>query len=231
MYNSVSILIPVYNEAKTLELLIERVEAASFCGLKKHIILINDGSSDRSNAILDSLKSRSHYTLLSHAANKGKGAAIRTGLNAVQGDLAVIQDADLEYDPNDYDVILQTLIEQDLPVVYGSRFLRNDNTGFSGSHRWGNQRLTELTNWLFGSQLTDMETCYKAFRSDLITSLPLESNDFRIEPEITAKILRQGVNITEVPIRYQGRTHADGKKIGWTDGMLAVGALIKYRYK
>lgn len=226
---TVSILIPVYNEINTLELLLEKVEQASFAGLEKEIILVDDCSTDGTRDILKKLEGK--YKVLYHEVNKGKGAALRTAFSAVNGDIAVIQDADLEYDPQDYDEVLKLIINGEADVAYGSRFL-----DLSGSKTvvkvnfFANKMLTVMTNLLFGAKLTDMETCYKAFRTDFIKDIKIKSDRFDFEPEITAKVLKKKARLKEAPIKYQGRSFEEGKKITWKDGVHAVLALIKFRF-
>lgn len=225
----VSILIPVYNEENTLEQLIQMVENATFAGLEKEIILIDDCSTDRTKEILKTFENK--YKVLYHNVNQGKGAALRTGFAAVEGDIAVIQDADLEYDPNDYEQVLQLILNGEADVAYGSRFL-----DLSGSKTvvkvnfLANKVLTLITNILFGAKLTDMETCYKAFKTEFIKDINIKSDRFDFEPEITAKVLKKKAKIKEAPIKYSGRTFEEGKKITWKDGIHAILALIKFRF-
>ena len=223
-----SVVMPVYNEEATVEEIVNRVLAE---GHDKELIIVDDGSTDGTPAILRRLAKKHPDTikLVIHKQNVGKGAAVRTGLKRVSGDVVIIQDADLEYDPQDYEVLLEPIQEGTADAVYGSRFL--------GAHRvllfWhylGNRFLTFLTNLLYNVNLTDMETCYKAVRAPLITSIPLRSNSFDIEPEITAKLLKRGARLYEVPIKYAGRTYQEGKKIGWRDGFTAIWTLLKYRF-
>ena len=226
----ISIIIPVYNEKDTLREIIEKVEQTAFCGLDKELIFVDDFSTDGSGEILREYSQK--YKVLSHGINQGKGAAIRTALKEVTGDIVVIQDADLEYDPADYEKLLPLLIENRADVVYGSRFLQNQGNGsFMLTHYLGNKALTLITNLLFNVTLTDMETCYKAFKSEFIKNVDIVSNRFDFEPEITAKIVKQGARIKEVPISYYGRLHAEGKKITWKDGIHAIKALIKFRFE
>ncbi len=225
----VSILIPVYNEINTLVKLLEKVENADFAGLEKEIILIDDYSVDGTREIIKNLEDK--YKVLYHNVNMGKGAAIRTGLKHVEGDIVVIQDADLEYNPQEYDQILKLIIDDQADVVYGSRFINLDtNNTVIKINFLANKFLTLMANLLFGSSLTDMETCYKAFRSDFIKDIVIESNGFDFDPEITAKILKKKARFKEVPISYCGRTFLEGKKITWKDGFHAIFALIKYRF-
>ncbi len=223
-----SVVMPVYNEEATVEEIVGRVLAEEH---DKELIVVDDGSGDGSLAILRRLAAQHPETikLVIHEQNRGKGAAVRSGLKRVSGDVVIIQDADLEYDPRDYEVLLEPLEEGIADAVYGSRFL--------GAHRvllfWhymGNRFLTFLTNILYNVNLTDMETCYKAIRTSFVEDMPLRSNRFDIEPEITAKLLKRGARLYEVPIKYAGRTYQEGKKIGWRDGLQAIWTLLKYRF-
>lgn len=225
----ISILIPVFNELNTLEIILKKVEEANFCGLEKEIILIDDYSTDGTRDILEKLKDK--YKIFYHDQNMGKGAALRTGFEHVTGDITVIQDADLEYDPVDYEPLIQMLLDNKADVVYGSRFL---NTKPAGSimltHLLGNKLLTLITNVLYNTTLTDMETCYKAFKTEFIKDIKIKSNRFDFEPEITAKILKKGARLYELPISYYGREFSEGKKITWKDGVHAIMALVKFRF-
>ncbi|MCK6627138.1 MAG: glycosyltransferase family 2 protein [Anaerolineae bacterium] len=223
-----SVIIPVYNEAATLEEIITRVRAT---GLAAEIIVVDDSSSDNSPAILRRLQNSADPPLqiLRHAQNQGKGAAIRTGLSAVTGDLVLVQDADLEYDPADYPVLLAPFADAKIKVVYGSRNLRpNGHSSFA--FYWGGRLLSVITNLLYGSRITDEATGYKVFCASLLKEIGLESNGFEFCPEVTGKILRRKIPIHEVPISYYPRTWAEGKKIQWYDGPIAVWNLIKYRF-
>ncbi|MDR1327129.1 MAG: glycosyltransferase family 2 protein [Heliobacteriaceae bacterium] len=223
----VSILIPVYNEAGTLKEILQKVEAADFCGLEKEIILIDDYSTDGTRELYKDLQ----YKVLYHEYNQGKGAALRTGLREAAGDIIVIQDADLEYDPADYKPLIQLILEEKADVVYGTRLAGGKpSRSFMFHHLLGNKLLSLLTNVLYGSTLTDMETCYKAFRADFIKGIEIKSNRFDFEPEITAKVLKRGARLYEVPVSYYGREFAEGKKITWRDGFHAIIALIKFRF-
>ncbi len=231
----VSIIIPVYNEKNTIKKLVERVENASFCGLDKEIILVDDASNDGSTEILKETEEikgiEGGYKVLYHQKNQGKGAAIRTAVKEASGDYIVIQDADFEYNPDDYDKMLPLLINNEADVVYGSRFLDSENLKhFMLKNKIANKFLTLLTNILFCSKVTDMETCYKAFKRENIQNINIKSSRFDFEPEITAKILKQKLRFKEVSISYKGRSHNEGKKINWKDGLNAVFALIKYRF-
>jgi len=220
-----SVIIPVYNEKNTLSEIIDRVQKV---GLEKEIILVDDCSSDGTRELLPSFTAQNIKVVLQEK-NQGKGAAIRRGIEEASGDYVIIQDADLEYDPQEYIKLILPIIEGKAQVVYGSRFLGAHK--FSTlSHFLGNKMLTWLTDLLYESALTDMETCYKLIPAKLIKSIPLRANRFDFEPEITAKILKRGIKIREVPISYRGREFAEGKKISWIDGFAAIWALLKYRF-
>ncbi len=223
-----SVIMPVYNEEATVEEIVARVMAERH---EKELIIVDDGSSDNTLAILERLNKRYGDTikLLRHETNKGKGAAVRTALAQVSGDVVIIQDADLEYDPRDYEVLVGPIKEGTADVVYGSRFLEGRRGALLGKYL-ANRFLTLLTNLLYNANLTDMETCYKAIRASLLEDLVLRSNAFDIEPEITAKLLKAGARLCEVPITYAGRTYQEGKKIGWRDGLQAIWTLLKYRF-
>jgi len=225
--NKVSILIPVYNEVNTLEEILKKVEDADFCGLEKEIILIDDYSTDGTRDLYTKLS----YKVLYHEFNQGKGAALRDGFKEATGDIIVIQDADLEYDPKDYKELIQLILDNKADVCYGSRLNGGKpSRSFMFLHLIGNKFLSLLTNILYGSTLTDMETCYKAFRAEFIKGINIKSNRFDFEPEITAKVLKRGARLYEVPISYYGREFSEGKKITWVDGIHAVKALIKFRF-
>ena len=221
-----SILMPVFNEVKTLETILERVEAVD---LAKEIILVDDFSTDGTRDLLKALEGREGIRVLFHDRNRGKGAALRTALEHIRGTHVVIQDADLEYNPGDYPTLLRPILEGEADVVYGSRFL-GPRRVFLYSHYLGNRFLTGLTNVLYGCTLTDMETCYKCFRSEVFDKVKLRSEGFTIEPEITAKVLKNKFKLYEVPIRYSGRDYEEGKKITWRDGFFAIWALIRFRF-
>ena len=222
-----SVIIPVYNEEKTLEKIVERVQAVP---VEKEIIMVDDGSVDRSREILKELSARDNIKVFLHKKNRGKGAALSTGLKHVNGDFVVFQDADLEYHPEEYPRLMEPIIKGDADVVYGSRF-KGSGRAFLFWHKMGNIFLNFITNLLYNSTLTDMETCYKMFRRDVIEGLNIESNRFNVEPEITAKILKRGVRVFEVPITYSGRDFSEGKKITWRDGFSALWTLLKFRFK
>jgi glycosyltransferase involved in cell wall biosynthesis len=222
-----SIIVPVYNEEKTLLPLLKKVQNVKLLGLKKQIIVVNDGSVDKTLELLKKLKIPGGK-ILQHEKNRGKGAAIRTAIPHTTGDIVIIQDADLEYDPADYVTVLKPILSGIADVVYGSRFM-GVHRAFLFWHYVGNKVLTLVTNLLYDTVLTDMETCYKAFRGDIIRSLPLKSNRFDFEPEVTAKVLKRGYKLFEVPISYDGRGFGEGKKITWRDGLVALYCLLRYR--
>lgn len=225
----ITILIPIFNEVNTLESILKKVEEAPFCGLEKEIILIDDFSADGTREILEKLKDK--YKIFYHDKNMGKGAAIRTGFEHVTGDIVVIQDADLEYEPVDYDPLIKLILDDKADVAYGSRLSGGKpSRSFMFTHLLGNKLLTIITNILYNTTLTDMETCYKAFKAEFIKGIQIKSNRFDFEPEITAKVLKKGARLYELPISYYGREYDEGKKITWKDGIHAVLALIKFRF-
>ena len=226
-----SVVIPVYNEAATIAQIVEMVRSVDV-GLDKEILLVDDCSRDGTRAVLEKMgKEQADLKVLFHEVNQGKGAALRTGFAAATGDVVLIQDADLEYDPKEYPRLLQPIVEGHADVVYGSRFLGG------GAHRvvfyWhylGNRLLTTLSNMTTNLNLTDMEVCYKVFKRAVIQSIPLRENRFGFEVEITAKIARRKLKIYEVPISYYGRDYSEGKKIGWKDGFSALRCIVKYMF-
>jgi glycosyltransferase involved in cell wall biosynthesis len=222
-----SVIIPCYNEAATLPLILDQVEAVN---LDKEIIIVDDHSTDETPAILEELRrSRPYITVIRHPHNRGKGAAVRSGLAHARGEITIVQDADLEYDPQDYYELVKPIASGRVDVVFGSRFLGR-HTGMYFWNALGNKFLTFLTNFLFNCWISDMETCYKVVRTDILRDLRLESDDFRIEPEIAAKVLRRGYRIYEVPVSYLGRTYEEGKKMKPIQGFYAIFALFKYRF-
>ena len=221
-----SVIIPCYNEARTIRGVLQLVRDVD---LDKEIIVVDDHSSDDSYALLQAEAEHDpRLHVIRHPRNAGKGAAVRTALRVARGEIVVIQDADLEYDPQDYYELARPIIEGRVSVVFGSRFLGR-HTGMYFWNAIGNKGLTFITNFLFNAWISDMETCYKMMRTDIMRSLDLRSRDFRIEPEIAAKVLRQGNRIFEVPISYIGRTYEEGKKIRKSDGLLAIGTLLRFR--
>lgn len=221
-----SVIIPVYNERATIEEILKRVLAVE---LDLEVLVVDDASTDGTREYLNSLSHPQIKTIL-HPQNRGKGAAIRTGLAQATGDVAVIQDADLEYDPQDYHKLLAPIIQEKAQVVYGSRFLNSANPRRGRFHFWGNRALTWFANLLYGGQLTDEATCYKAVKMDLLRSLNLHCERFEFCPEVTAKILRKSIPILEVPISYHPRSFAQGKKIRLKDGFEALYTLLRYRF-
>ena len=226
-YYKLSIIMPVYNERNTVAEAIRRSRSVAI-PLEREIVVVNDGSNDGTGQILTQLQD-STVRVIEHPANRGKGAAIRTGLTYVTGDLVLIQDADLEYDPEDWPKLLAPVLKGKARVVYGSRFT-GERRNMMFWHWVGNRFLSLATNVLYNTTISDMETCYKLFDRKLIDSIPLTSERFGIEPEITAKILRTGERIYEVPISYAGREAHEGKKITWKDGFGALYVLLRCRF-
>lgn len=234
---SLSVVVPVFNEESTVTLLLDRVVAAPLPeGVAViEVLVVDDGSSDGTWGRLAQWQPTDRadevvveIERLQHQQNRGKGAALRTGFKAATGDVVIIQDADLEYDPTEYPVLLQPILDNRADVVYGSRFLGGPHRVLFFWHYVGNRFLTLLSNMLTDLNLTDMETCYKVFTADVLGKLHLQSDRFGFEPEVTAKVSRLGCRIYEVPISYHGRTYAEGKKIGWKDGMSAIWTILRY---
>jgi len=231
-----SIIIPVYNEEETIVEILRRVRSVKLPGgLEKEIIVVDDKSEDDSKQKVKSLKIK-NIKLVEHKENLGKGAAVVTGIKKSTGDIILIQDADLEYDPNDYPKLLKPILNGKTEVVYGSR-LANYPLKITGkkktplvTHYLGNKLLTLITNILYGNNLTDMETCYKVFRKIVVKDMKIKAKRFDFEPEFTAKIMKKGINIYEVPIKVRPRGYEEGKKITWVDGIIAVWILLKYRF-
>lgn len=222
-----SIIVPVFNEVATIQEILRQVRSVEI-PLEKELIVVDDYSTDGTREILADENEHPDTRVLLHNQNRGKGAAVRTGLREITGDIVLIQDADLEYDPRDYPRLLRPILEGRSKVVYGSRFL-GEHKAMYFWHSVGNKLLTLTTNVLFDTTLTDMETCYKVFTADIARSLKLNSDRWGVDPEITAKILRTGNRIYEVPIAYNGREFWEGKKISWRDGFTVLATLIRYR--
>jgi glycosyltransferase involved in cell wall biosynthesis len=221
-----SVVMPAYNERETIEEIIRRVLAVP---LKIELVVVDDCSTDGTRDLLQTLQHELGFTLMLQPKNGGKGAALRAGFAQVRGDIALIQDADLEYSPEEYPQLIELICQGRADVVYGSRFLGRHRV-FLFVHYIGNRLLTLITNVLYNTMLTDMETCFKAMRVEVVRSMTLKENRFGIEPELTAKIFKRGYRVYEIPITYDGRGYEDGKKITWRDGIAAVWTLIKYRF-
>ena len=222
-----SVVMPVFNEAATIEEIIPRVLAVP---IRIQLIVVDDGSTDGTREMLNRLREEHGFTLLLQPRNQGKGAALRRGFAEVRGDIVVIQDADLEYSPEEFPMLIELICDGRADVVYGSRFLGRHRV-FLFSHYLGNRLLTLVTNVLYNTMLSDMETCYKVMRTEVLRSMTLHSNGFGIEPELTAKIFKRGYRVYEVPITYDGRGYDEGKKIGWRDGVVALWVLLRYRFR
>ncbi|MEQ1906156.1 MAG: glycosyltransferase family 2 protein [Pirellulaceae bacterium] len=221
----VSIVIPVYNEQASVARVISRVAALSFT---KEIIVVDDASTDETCSILQRLEGVENLKLIFKKKNEGKGAALRDGFAMATGDIVLVQDADLEYDPQDIPNLLRPILQDEADVVFGSRYIGKDKPDGSAFHRFGNWLLTASSNLFTGTQLTDMETCYKVFRRSVLKDITLKQNRFGIEPELTAKIARRGYRIMELPIRYQARGYQDGKKIGVRDLFKTIYCIVRY---
>ncbi len=226
-----SIIIPVYNEKQTLKALVEKVQSLdlSFLNLDKELIMVDDCSQDGTSAVAQGLADEGKIRLIRHQKNQGKGAALQTGFQNARGDILLIQDADLEYNPEEYPKLLKPILDGKADVVYGSRFMGGEpHRVLYFWHYLGNKFLTLLSNITTNLNLTDMETCYKVFRSEVLKAISLKEKRFGFEPEVTAKVARLGCRIYEVGISYTGRTYTEGKKINWKDGLRALWCIFKY---
>jgi glycosyltransferase involved in cell wall biosynthesis len=221
-----SVIMPVYNEERTIQEIVKRVLEVP---LEKELVIVDDCSTDRTSELLKVYANKAEIKVLRHEKNQGKGAAIRTGIQAATGDIIVIQDADLEYDPAEYPILVKPIIEGRADVVYGSRFLGLHRV-FLYDHYLGNKFLTFLTNLLYNTMLTDMETCYKVFRAEVLKGITIKSHRFNFEPEITAKVFKKKLRVYEMPISYYGRDYREGKKIGLRDVLPAIWAIFKFRF-
>jgi glycosyltransferase involved in cell wall biosynthesis len=221
-----SVVMPVFNERETIEEIIPRVLAVP---IRTELIVVDDGSTDGTRDLLTGLQQQHRFKLIFQPKNGGKGAALRRGFQDVTGDLVVIQDADLEYSPEEFPELIDLICKGRADVVYGSRFLGRHRV-FLFTHYLGNRLLTSITNVLYNTMLSDMETCYKVMRTDVLRSFRLEANGFGIEPELTAKIFKRNYRVYEVPISYDGRGYEEGKKITWRDGVVALWVLLKFRF-
>jgi glycosyltransferase involved in cell wall biosynthesis len=222
-----SVVMPVYNEKDTIETIIPRVLAVP---IRTELIVVDDGSKDGTRDLLTELNKKYPFKLIFQPKNAGKGAALRRGFQEVTGDLVVIQDADLEYSPEEFPDLIELICQGRADVVYGSRFIGRHRV-FMFTHYAGNRLLTLITNILYNTMLTDMETCYKVMRTEVLRAFTLDANGFGIEPELTAKIFKRNYRVYEVPITYDGRGYEDGKKITWRDGVVALWVLLKYRFR
>jgi glycosyltransferase involved in cell wall biosynthesis len=222
-----SIVIPVYNEQVTLRVILDKVLEVPF---EKEVIVVDDCSTDGSAAILADYATHPEVTVLTQDRNRGKGAALRTGFAAITGDIVIIQDADLEYDPAEYGHLIQPILDNKADVVYGSRFMGGPRRVLYYWHSVANHILTTISNMLTNLNLTDMETCYKVFRSEVVKKIAIRSDRFGVEPELTAKVARLDARVYEVPISYSGRKYSEGKKIGWKDALSAFYHIVRYRF-
>ncbi len=224
----ISIIMPVYNEAATIKEIVSRVQQTD---LDKEVIIVDDHSTDATSEYLKEISARyENIRVLSHDRNRGKGAALRTGFAHASGDVIIIQDADLEYNPQEYGYLLGPILDGRADVVYGSRFLGGPHRVLFFWHYVGNKFLTLLADAFSNLNLTDMETCYKVFKKDVLNGITIKSNRFGFEPEFTMKVAKKGFRVYEVPISYSGRTYEEGKKIGWKDGVKAILAILRFRF-
>ena len=224
----ISVVIPVYDEVATIEKILSRLQAVE---LEKEIIIVDDGSTDGTHELLNEIgQAQDNLKVLYHRRNQGKGAALRTGFGGVTGDIIIIQDADLEYDPREYKKLLEPILDGRADVVYGSRFLGGPHRVLFFWHYVGNKFITLLSDALTNLNLTEMETGYKAFRRQILKDITLKSNRFGFEPEFTVKVAKKGFRIYEVPISYSGRTYSEGKKITWRDGLVAIFTIVWFKF-
>jgi glycosyltransferase involved in cell wall biosynthesis len=230
MADKLSIVIPIYNEAEHLEEILRQIEAVDI-GMEKELILVDDCSTDGTREILQRLQNSADNTakIYYHEINRGKGATVRTGFQHITGDITLIQDADLEYDPQDYPILLEPILAGKADVVYGSRFMEGRQEGLLRSYL-ANRFLTFLSNLVNGTKLTDMETCYKVIKTDILKEVSLRSDRFGFEPEITAKLAKRKCNIIDVPISYRGRDYHQGKTVSWKDGVAAIIHILRFRF-
>ena len=230
MADKLSIVIPIYNEAEHLEEILRQIEAVDI-GMEKELILVDDCSTDGTREILQRLQNSADNTakIYYHEINQGKGATVRTGFQHITGDITLIQDADLEYDPQDYPILLEPILAGKADVVYGSRFMEGRQEGLLRSYL-ANRFLTFLSNFVNGTKLTDMETCYKVIKTDILKEVSLRSDRFGFEPEITAKLAKRKCNIIDVPISYRGRDYHQGKTVSWKDGVAAIIHILRFRF-
>ena len=224
-----SIIIPVYNEKNTINEIVERIRKTDLPGVDTEIIIVDDGSDDGSREIISEFSHNNIKTAF-HEVNQGKGAAIRTGIGLATGDIILIQDADLEYDPNDYEILLKPILTGESSIVYGSRNLKKHDSHSHILYHLGGIFITKITNILYGTSLTDEATCYKVFKTEIIKDINIRSNRFGFEPEITAKLAKRKCVIYELPISYSGRDYDEGKKIGWKDGVVALYCIVRFRF-
>lgn len=222
-----SVIMPIYNEKRTLKQIIKKVQNVP---IKKEIIMVDDGSSDGTRSILKNYEDVSNIKIIYHSKNMGKGKAIRTAIKKISGDIAIIQDADLEYEPMDYLKLVEPIKKGKAQVIYGSRVLNQENEYSYNSFLLGGKLVTFIANILFSQKLTDEPTCYKVFDSKLLKSIKLECKGFEFCPEVTAKIAKKGIKVNEIPIKYYPRNFEEGKKITWYDGLKAIWVLFKYRF-
>ena len=230
MADKLSIVIPIYNEAEHLEEILRQIQAVDI-GMEKELILVDDCSTDGTREILQRLQNSADNTakIYYHEINRGKGATVRTGFQHITGDITLIQDADLEYDPQDYPILLEPILAGKADVVYGSRFMEGRQEGLLRSYL-ANRFLTFLSNLVNGTKLTDMETCYKVIKTDILKEVSLRSDRFGFEPEITAKLAKRKCNIIDVPISYRGRDYHQGKTVSWKDGVAAIIHILRFRF-